>query len=250
MAELAAATNARAVAVDPSNVSRVVARAVTDAERGELAQGYREAEAMVRRYPDSVSAQFSLSYVLRYAGLLEEAAVHCDAAFLLDATAMRSCAVVFILSGNHQRAMDYIRVDRDSEWVNAITLDSLLRQGKEREALEIAPEHAPQWAGFDVLLARLRHRPAEEIAALARKVPFNDDPEENYFAAAHLAYSGQTEAALQMLKRAIEGNYCSYPAIDSDPFLASLRATTDFPKIRAAAMACQRNFLAQTGRSQ
>jgi hypothetical protein len=65
----------------------------------------------------------------------------------------------------------------------------------------------------------------------------------NYLAAAHLAYAGQTDAALEMLKRAIEGGYCSYPAIDSDPLLANVRAGPEFAQIRSAAFACQNNFL-------
>jgi hypothetical protein len=71
------------------------------------------------------------------------------------------------------------------------------------------------------------------------------DPEVNYFAAAHLAYCGHSSTALQMLKRAIQGSYCSYPALDSDPFFANLRANPEFGGIRSSAIACQNNFLAQ-----
>jgi len=35
------------------------------------------------------------------------------------------------------------------------------------------------------------------------------DPEVNYFSAAHLAYAGQTDAALALLKRAVEDGYCA-----------------------------------------
>ena len=61
----------------------------------------------------------------------------------------------------------------------------------------------------------------------------------------HLAYVGQNGPALAMLKRAIEGGYCSYPAIDSDPFFASLRAKPEFQQIRLAGERCQNDFLAQ-----
>lgn len=43
------------------------------ADAGNLAAAYEQAKAMVRRRPDSGVAHFTLSYVLRYVGLLQEA---------------------------------------------------------------------------------------------------------------------------------------------------------------------------------
>ena len=85
---------------------------------------------------------------------------------------------------------------------------------------------------------------------MAESVRASDDPELNYFAAAHLAYCGLTDAAFDMLKRTIKGNYCSYPAIESDPLFANLRATPKYAEIRAAGVACQNAFLAQRGSGQ
>jgi len=51
-------------------------------------------------------------------------------------------------------------------------------------------------------------------------------------------------SSLRLLRLAVQGNYCSWPAMDSDPFFASVRAMPDFAAIRAAGMACQQNFLA------
>ena len=70
-----------------------------------------------------------------------------------------------------------------------------------------------------MLMAFLEHRPAREVDSLALAVKPSPDPEMNYFSAAHLAYCGHTAVAIEMLKRAIAGGYCSYPAIDSDPLL-------------------------------
>jgi hypothetical protein len=48
-----------------------------------------------------------------------------------------------------------------------------------------------------------------------------------------------------MLQRAIDGKYCSYPVIESDPFFYSLRGEPGFQAIREAGIACQREFVAQ-----
>jgi hypothetical protein len=78
----------------------------------------------------------------------------------------------------------------------------------------------------------------------------NDDPEVSYFFAAHLAYCGQAAPALQMLDSAVRANYCSYPAMDSDPLLANLRGRSEFAEIRSRAMACNRRFLSETKQIQ
>lgn len=239
----------RALALEPNSVEAGAGLVVNLAQRRELAQAYRQAQDLIRRRPDSARAHFASSYVLRYAGLLDEAANECETSFVLDAQTgwVRACAVAFMLKGDYARAVDYIHTDYGSQWAQALTIDTLLRQGKQKEALETRLPSIPQWGGYDMLLAFMQHKPASEVAALAGAVKSEDDPEVNYFSAAHLAYSGQTSAALDMLKRAIDGGYCSYPALDSDPFLASLRDKPEFREMRSAAMACQKTFLAQRG---
>jgi hypothetical protein len=73
-----------------------------------------------------------------------------------------------------------------------------------------------------------------------------DDPEVNYYSAGYLVYCGQTNKAIQFLKRSIQGNYCFYPAIDADPFFANVRRQPEFAELRSAAIGCQNKFLAQS----
>ena len=243
----------RARALDPNFILAGTLLAETRVERGELAQAYQEAEDLVRRRPDSADAHFALSYVLRYAGLLEEAANQCEMARLLDPHNLgwRSCSAVFELRGDYKRAFNYIYLgDPRSEWSRTHLIELLLHQGKEREAMEVGPTHIAQWESFNMLRACAARKPLPEIVELASAVHPQDDPEVDYFFASHLAYCGQTSAALSLLKRAIQGNYCSYPAVDSDPFFASVRTKPEFADIRSAAIACQKDFLAERQRMQ
>jgi DNA-binding winged helix-turn-helix (wHTH) protein/serine/threonine protein kinase len=254
MVERYEAAAARALALDPNYIAAGANFTVTHIERGELAKAFQEAADLVRRRPDSADAHHSLGAVLRYAGLLQESANQCETTFLLDphtrTSGLRSCAIVFFQQGDYQRAMDYIHLDAGSDFASAMSISILLRQGREQEALQIGPPHIPQWPSYDMLLACAQRRPSAEIAALAETVQPSDDPEANYLSAANLAYCGQTDAALQLLKRAIQGNYCSYPAIDSDSFFASVRAKPEFAEIRSAAIACQKGFLTERQRMQ
>jgi hypothetical protein len=144
--------------------------------------------------------------------------------------------------------MNYLRVDQGSDFARALTIDMLARQGKPREALSIGSPNLPEWKSYDLLLACLAQEPPSEIAVLAGSVRPFDDPELNYFAAAHLAYCGHTEAAVDLLTRAIKGNYCAYPSVESDPLFATVRAAPQYGEIHAAGRACQEAFLA--GREQ
>jgi serine/threonine protein kinase/DNA-binding winged helix-turn-helix (wHTH) protein len=239
----------RALALDPDYVAAGAGLVLSRVERGDIGRASREAEDLVRRRPDSADAHFVLSYALRFAGLLEESADHCETALFLDpntqTSGLRSCAMVFLLRGDYPRALNFLNLDPDSALVRALYIDMLVRQGKEQEALRRGLEHTPQWAGYDMLLACIQHKPEPEIRRLAAAVQTSDDPETNYISATHLAYCDRTDAAFEMLRRAVEGNYCSYPAIESDPYFATLRAQPKFGELRSAAVACRNNFLAQ-----
>jgi DNA-binding winged helix-turn-helix (wHTH) protein/serine/threonine protein kinase len=245
----------RALALDPDNVNVAGALAANRIERGQLAQAGAVAEDLVRRQPDNVIAQFVMSYVLRYAGLLEESAGHCEKAFLIDPrpvnVTLRTCALVHLVRGDFPRALNYLNLDRETETGKAFRLDMLVRQGRAQEALAIGVPNVPQWtAKYTMLLACARGAPASEITRLARAVQPAADSEENYLSAAHLSYCGQTDAAAAMLKRAIAGNYCSFPAMETDPLFANLRTSAEYGAIRTAGQACQQKFLAERTKSR
>jgi tetratricopeptide (TPR) repeat protein len=236
----------RAAALDPDNVWAVDGLTVVEAEHNHVAAAYRDAAELVRRRPENSLAHFNLSYALRYAGLLEESEKQCNTSLLLDPqwSGLRSCAVAFLLHGDYPQALDFLHLDLGSQFEQALSMDVFLREGKEKEALEARPAKAPDWAGFPVLFARLQHRPPSEVEALAGAMKPVNDPEMNYFSAAHLAYAGQTDAALRLLRAAIAAGYCAYPGIESDPMLAATRSNAGFEELRALARQCREQFLA------
>jgi len=241
----------RAVSLDPNYIAAAAFLANSYVERGELIKAYQQDEDLVRRRPDSFQAHFSRSYVLRYAGLLKESANECEISLSLAPNDVpRSCAIVFSLQGDYERAMQFIRLGPVSDFADAMSIAMLLRQGKQEEALKIKLPHIPQWGSYDMLPTCAQHRASPEIATLAANVRISDDPEANYLSAANLAYCGQTAQAMRLLRLAVQGNYCSYPAIDLDPFFANVRSMPEFGEIRSKAIACQKNFLTERQRLQ
>ena len=243
----------RAVTLDPNRIVAASQLIANHVERGELGKAYREAEALVKRRPDSAQAHFAMSYVYRYAGMLEQAAGECDTAVALDPGnyAFRSCAWTFAELGKPERATDFVRLDAGSEWAAYAMPSILLREGKVAEARE-AVKHMPATPRYhrDLLEACLLPRPAD-LERIAHEDetnwPSDPDPELWYYQGAILAYCGKKAAALHMLESAVEQNYCAYSGLLSDPLLAKLRTETAFDKVLTMASSCQGTVLSGRG---
>jgi hypothetical protein len=65
------------------------------------------------------------------------------------------------------------------------------------------------------------------------------DAENWYHVGALMAYCGQNEAAMRLLKAAVQQNYCAYTALLDDPLLKNLRKETAFSEVLTAASRCQ-----------
>ncbi|MGA8301972.1 MAG: hypothetical protein WB817_21000 [Terriglobales bacterium] len=53
----------------------------------------------------------------------------------------------------------------------------------------------------------------------------------------------KSEAALRILRKAIQGDYCAYPAMDNDPLLNKIRQKSAFAELRQAGKQCRENFI-------
>src|SRR4029077_3745254 len=211
----------RAKTLDPGLISAAGNLSTNHVERGELDKAYTEGEELVKRRPENGLAHFSLAYILRYAGLLKESQRECDTALGLDPGnyQFRSCARTFFLDGNYQRAMEYLALDAGSNYSKRNELEILLRRGRKTEALEKVHPLGAENLGMRLVEACLEERSASEIETLSKSAQSFavSDPELRYATAGFEAFCGKNEAELGLLRQAVTGGYCSYPAIDSDP---------------------------------
>jgi DNA-binding winged helix-turn-helix (wHTH) protein/TolB-like protein len=245
----------RALALDPNLISAAGALITNQTDRGNIGRAYAQASALVKRRPESASAHFVLSYVLRYAGLLDEAARECDAAIELDRGnyQFRSCSWVFARLGQPQRAMDFVRLDAGSDWAARQTAFILIGQGKLAEARQTIQKMAgTPLMGHDLLQACLDPQDVSQIDPTARQIEAaalgGVDLEPRYVFGSLMSYCGQKEPALRLLHSAIAGNYCAYQTLQLDPMLTKLRGTAGFRELLSEAKECQGRFLAERDR--
>jgi hypothetical protein len=236
----------KAIALDPNRLAAASNLITNRVERGELGRAYDSATDLVRRRPQSADAHFALSYVLRYAGMLERAEQECNSARALDPSnfAFRSCAFTFLELGKTERAMDYVHLDAGSEWEKWVTPYIYLAEGNVNEARVSAKDMGKASIYHSDLmnacLAQPRPANFEEIVRQNESsVMLELDPESWYRVGELMAYCGQNEAALRLLKAAVQQNYCAYSALLDDPLLKDLRKEAAFNEVLTAAAQCQ-----------
>ena len=245
--ERAAAAHEKALSLDPNLTSSSQGLIVMDTEKGDLLGAYAKASGLVRRRPQDPRARFALAYVLRYAGLLEEAERECEAARQADPgnRSLRSCGVVYMYAKDYPRALDYFRLDAGSGYQKRLEGLVRLRQGDEAGSRNLMLEGGGgDWAALQSDPSANRDRVAAEIEAAGMK---DRDPESTYVFAGLLSRAGYPDAALPLLRKAVEGNYLAVPAMDDDPLLDSIRKTPEFAAIRAEAVRRQQEFIAKRG---
>ncbi|MFB3813111.1 MAG: protein kinase [Terriglobales bacterium] len=253
----ATAAYERALALDPNYILAMAHLARNRVERGELVSAYHQAKGLVERRPDNAQAHFTMSYVLRYAGLLEEAAKECDIALGLDPGnyGLRSCALVFAELGRVPRALEYLNLDVGSEFTNNVLPWVLLREGDIAQARQAAARMNKDQTWFGGVLQTCLEpgsfvdmsRLEAEVKAAAPVMLSERDPEFRYLQGSVMAFCGQRELAVKLLRSAIDQDHCSTEALRYDPLLAKLRPYPEFDQLRAAAQECQRKFLVARG---
>jgi eukaryotic-like serine/threonine-protein kinase len=236
----------RALALDPNDVFAASNLITNRVERGELGRAYRAATDLVKRRPDSADSHFALSYVLRYAGMQEKAAQECNAARSLDPGDFnfRSCTWVFLELGQPNQATIFLNLDPGSEWTAWVTPYVYLAEGNLAQARDAA-KNVPKGASYhrELAIACTQSPHPADLEKIVHdteaSVMTEPDPEAWYHAGSLMAYCGQTEAALRLLKAAVQQNYCAYSALLDDPLLKGLRKDTAFNQVLTAGSECQ-----------
>jgi hypothetical protein len=150
--------------------------------------------------------------------------------------------------------MEFVRLDAGTEWAARQTAYILMGQGKLADARQTIQRTSDNpLMGRDLIQACLDPKQTSQLDRAAQRIETaalaGSDPEPRYWVGTMLSFCGQRDAALRLLRSAIEHNYCAYAALQSDPLLVKLRGTSEFSELLSAAKQCQNRFLAERDQS-
>ena len=144
--------------------------------------------------------------------------------------------------GKTDRAMDYVHLDAGTEWAAWVTPYIYLADGNLNEARAAAKNMGTATSYHKPLMeaCTAAQRPGDLptiVKATEASVMLEPDAEAWYHIGALMAACGQNEAAMRLLKAAVQQNYCAYSAL---PLLKGLRKETAFSEVLTASSNCQR----------
>lgn len=241
------AAHRKALELDPDLILAARQIVTRRAEAGELEGAYRDARQLLDHFGPGPETHFTISYVYRYGGLMEESQRHCELALDRDPQdpRLRSCGYAYLYGGKLSRVMDFFRLDEGSYFVHWATMLYQLRLNGREAALHATRQAAPDPTRrlMEPCLEGVRGAALDDaVAEFVRHWRLSEDPETAYAIAPMLSFCGRPQEALRFVERGVDGNYCSYPALDLDPIWAGLRGDPEFQRIRVKAMACHDRF--------
>jgi DNA-binding winged helix-turn-helix (wHTH) protein/tetratricopeptide (TPR) repeat protein len=243
----ALAAHRKAWELDPDLIMAARDVVTRRAEAGDLEGAYHDAQELLERFGPGAETHFTLSYVYRYGGLMDQAQRHCELALERDPQnpRLRSCGYAYLYAGKKSRVMDFFLLDEGSYFVNwATALYEMRFDGRDaalhavRQAPDDETRRLMQPCLEGVQGAALDNAVAEFVALWMQ----SSDPETAYAIAPMLVYCGRPREAVPFLERGVDGRYCSYPSVDLDPIWAGLRGDPEFQRIRTKAKACHDEF--------
>lgn len=187
--------------------------------------------------PNNAKAHFSLGYIYRYAGMLNESVLEMERAVSIDSrnSSFRSLGVTYMNLGEYEKAFKAFDIDRGSAYALGYQGLTLARQGKERQAVEyfdrvIAMETQKLWSLVATAIKAFIEGNINEGLIAMRELEQSNitDAEAWYYWGAHYALLGDRDGCVRCLLRAVDGGFFNYPFLLSDPFLDSIRDDPEF----------------------
>jgi TolB-like protein/predicted Ser/Thr protein kinase len=183
-----------------------------------------------------------LAHVCRYCGLLQPALAAHEEARRLDPQIPTSVNNTYFLLGDYQQALETGAADFG--YTSAISLPALGRTSEAAALLRERERTDPPRLGklyLTSLRALLEGNRAESLAASDELLDATfRDPEGMFYLARQLGYLKEEVKALTMLRRSIDHGFFCYASMIRDPWLDSLRGSTEFTELLRKAQGLHR----------
>jgi TolB-like protein len=219
-------------------------------EAGEAGPAWLQARDILARRPNTPILHFAMSYVLRYAGLLEESAEACSRARAMDPDnfGFRSCATAFLSLGEWETARSFLRLDGASSFYHRGMVRVALFEGDLDKARPLLEEklrtetNTGEVAKLRALLDGVTEIPGIELPY--ELLDHVTDPEVVFIVASDIgSFMADPDVALGYALKAFERGYCLGDYLKPSPYFRNARDHPEWPKLVEASRACTRRFL-------
>lgn len=236
--ELARAALRRAFAIDPDLACAHQFYTSLQTDMGEARQAVQRLGERLSRHPAEPESWAGLVQALRFYGLLDESIAAHRRAKDLDLTIITSVAHTWFLKGDYGAAIETYS-GRAALYLDAAAWAAM---GHRQRACELLQQRVARGDSSQLmisamasLLAILEDRFSDAAAIMEAAGPLQDMEMLFYFSRHYAAIGYEEEALRGIAEAARSGFVCGPHTLQSDPWLAPVRAHPEFPALLAGA---------------
>ena len=190
--------------------------------------------------PNSAEAHLSLGYIYRYAGMNDEAIREMEKAITLDSKnqVFRTIVITYFFAGEYEKVIEAGRLFEESAFIVEHLGLALHKLGKNTEAIECfnrvikLDPNTGETVFTRSVKAFAEGNPEEALSYAIQFEQFQiADAEAWYFKSFLYGMSGDKEACIRCLSKAVDSGFFNYPLMSTDSYLDSAREDPEFQKV-------------------
>jgi DNA-binding winged helix-turn-helix (wHTH) protein/TolB-like protein/Tfp pilus assembly protein PilF len=209
-------------------------------ETGEILKAIEMTRNMLKINPNHADAYFSIAYIYRYAGLLDESIIMVEKALTLDPknTKYRTLGVNYYNLGRYDKAMQTFELIKDTAYGLMWRGFIYYRLGENQKALANLTRLKQMKAGdfYKYIaianIAIISDKKEMGLNALSKLEQSNvNDAEALYYWSSFYAALNDQTGSIRLLRKAVKHGYFNLPFMLKDPFFDDMRSNEEYQNI-------------------
>ncbi len=230
----------KALSLNPELLEAMAHLSMLYTETNRIDEAIKLAQSMHKLNPNNANTHFTLGYIYRYAGLMDEAIMEMEKAVSLDSKNIKFRSLIGSYSaiGQYQKAFDMTKNYTPSPFTYGWQALMSNRLGNSEKALELYDyliENYPNslWANVAII-----HKSAilGEIETGLKAVDLLVDTkvrdgETIYYTAAYYGLLGDKKRCLELLRKAVDSGYFNHINIATNDYIEAFKSDPEFKLI-------------------
>lgn len=230
----------KALALNPDLLDAMAYLSMYYTESNRIDDAITLARYMQQLNPNNANTHFTLGYIYRYAGMLDEAIKEMEKAVILDTKNIkfRSLIGTYSAVGEYQKALEMTRNYETSPFTYGWQALMNMRLGNTKKALELYDHlinNHPKslWSNVAIIHKSYLLGDFEPgLKAISSLINTRvSDGETIYYTAAYYGLLGEKDLSIQLLRKAINAGYFNYRNIASNDYFNDFKTDPEFQAV-------------------